>query len=74
MTQKVSQILEWESTSGSKKSFLVVENTSLPASDIERKTIELAEYNSSEDEWETVNKIDNINELESFGIPEGLVD
>lgn len=74
MTQNVSQILEWESTSGTKKSLLIVEDTSLHHSDVERKTLEMAEYNSSEDEWETVNKIDNINELESFGIPESLVD
>jgi hypothetical protein len=74
MSQNVNQILEWQSTDGSQHCLLFVEDTSLPHSDIERKIIELAKYNKKLDKWETVEKIDNIDELESFGIPESLVD
>lgn len=74
MSKNVTQILEWEASDGVMRSLLIVEDLDLPKSDVKRKTIELSEYNSSTDEWETGETLDSVEELESFGIPESLVD
>jgi len=74
MSKSVTQVLEWESSSGGKKSLLIVEDLDLPKSDVKRKVIELSSYNSNSDEWETEETIDSVAKLESFGIPESLID
>lgn len=73
MSKNVTQVLEWKSSNGGRKSLLIVEDLELPKSDVKRKVIELSKYNSSSDEWETEETIDSIKELESFGIPESLI-
>lgn len=74
MSKNVTQILEWESTDGTRKSILFVVDNELPATDIMKRKLELSEYNSSSEEWETVETINTIDELKSFGIPETLID
>lgn len=74
MSKNVTQVLGWEATDGIQRSLLVVEDLDLPKSDVKRKVIEIAEYNSSTDEWETEETIDSVQELQSFGIPESLID
>jgi len=65
--KEVTQILEWESTEGIKRSLLIVKTT-------DKKTIEISEYSSDMGKWQTVEVVDSINEIESFGIPKSLVD
>lgn len=74
MTKNVTQILEWESSDGSRRSFLIVEDLELPREDVKRKVLELSKYDSSNDEWKTEKTIDSIEEVQSFGIPETLID
>lgn len=74
MTNDVTQVLEWEGTDGVKRSFLIVEDKSLPKEDIKRKTIELSEYNSEQEEWMTQETLDYIDAVESYGIPKSLID
>lgn len=69
-----NQILSWTSTTGTKKSVIIVEDKSKDASDVEQKRIELCEYSSDEDQWKTEQMVDYIDEVNDFGIPETFID
>jgi hypothetical protein len=71
---EVTQVLGWESTDGSRRGIIIVKDDSVPATDVRHKQIELVKENTRTDEWETSETIDSIEELESFGIPETLID
>lgn len=74
MSKSVTQVLEWKSTDGTKRSLLIVEDTSLPANDVKRKVVEISEYDEENDQWKSGDTTDYIDELLSYGIPENLVD
>lgn len=74
MSENVTQLLEWEATDGANRSLIIVTDNSLPKNDVNRKRIELAEYDTSEEEWVTQEEVAYVDELESFGIPESLID
>lgn len=64
-------LLSWESTDGSKRCLLIVTDEDKHHKQVGYKTIELCKLNE-DDEWQTIEQIDSIDELEAFGIPPGL--
>lgn len=74
MTVVVNQLIEWESTDGSLKSLIIVTDSSVPENEVGHEKIEVCEYDKSEEEWKTIDTLDYIDEIESFGIPQSFVD
>lgn len=74
MTEKASQILAWTSTTGTKYSLIIVEDTDKTASDVDKRRIELCEYSTDEKQWKTKDMIDYIDEVDDYGIPETFID
>jgi len=72
--KKANRVLSWESTTGSIKSIIIVTDTEKNASDIDYRTIEVCSLDNESEQWKTVEKIDHIEELRDFGIPESMVD
>jgi len=48
-----------------------VEDDEMHGNEIGSTKLELCEFNSDEDKWETKEVLDSINDIESFGIPPG---
>lgn len=69
----VNNLLSWNSSDGTKRCLLIVTDDDKHHKEVGYKKIELCKMNDSE-EWETIEVLDSINELESFGIPPSLVD
>jgi len=67
---EAQQLVQWESTLGSTRSFIIVEDNS----EIGDFKIELCERNSENEKWETIEVLDYVEEFLSFGIPESFID
>ena len=67
---EAQQLVQWQSTLGSTRSFIIVEDNS----EIGDFKIELCERNSENEEWETIEVLDYVEEFLSFGIPENFLD
>lgn len=74
MSTKVEQILEWDSTDGSRQSLILVEDLDVHPNDVNRKVIELAKYDSQQEKWITEETVTHVQKIESFGIPEDFID
>jgi hypothetical protein len=70
--KKANRVLSWDSTSGSIKAIIIVTDTEKNASDVDHRTIELCSLDDEDDEWKTEEKIDHIEQLREFGIPESM--
>lgn len=64
-------LLTWESTDGARRCLLIVTDEEKHHNEIGYKKIVLCKQNDN-DEWQTVEEVDSIDELESFGIPPGM--
>ena len=64
-------LLSWEGEDGTKRCFLIVTDDEKHHKQIGYKTIELCEMNNN-DEWQTVETVDAVSEMEAFGIPPGM--
>lgn len=69
-----TNILSWESTDGTERSILFVVDQNKRKGEVGHKKLEICEYDSSEDEWETIETIDSVYEFEGYGIPSELID
>ena len=74
MSENATQIIEWEGTDGSVRSLLYVVDETKDSRSIEYERFELCKLNQEEDSWETIEEIDYIDEIISFGIPKNIVD
>ena len=63
--------MSWSSTTGKRYSLLIVEDDEMHGNEIGSTKLELCEFISDEDKWETKEVLDSINDIESFGIPPG---
>jgi hypothetical protein len=70
--KQANRVLSWESTSGSLQAIIIVTDTEKNVSDVDYKTIEVCSLDSDTDEWKTEEKVDHIEQLREFGIPESL--
>lgn len=70
--KRANRVLSWESTSGSIRAIIIVTDTDKSVSDVDYKTIEVCSLDSETDEWKTEEKIDHIEHLREFGIPQSL--
>lgn len=66
-----NNLLSWVSDDGSKRCLLVVIDDDKHHKQVGYKTIQLCKMNDDE-QWETIETIDSINKMESFGIPPGI--
>lgn len=64
-------LLSWTSDDGSKRCLLIVTDEEKHHKQVGYKKIELCKL-VDDDQWKTVETIDSIDELDSFGIPPGL--
>ena len=64
-------LLSWEGEDGTKRCLLIVTDDEKHHKQIGYKTIELCEMNNN-DEWQTVETVDAVSEMEAFGIPPGM--
>jgi hypothetical protein len=64
-------LLSWKSSDGTKRCLLIITDEEKHHKQFGYRKIELCEM--KDEEWKTVEKIDTIDELESFGIPPGMV-
>jgi len=74
MSEKANQVLSWVSSTGTEQSLILVEDTDKSQNDVDRLRIELCSLDTEENQWETKEKIDYVDEITDFGIPETLVD
>ena len=63
-------LLSWKSTDGTERCLLIVTDEEKHHKEIGYKTIVLCK--KDDDEWKTVDKLDSIDELQTFGIPPTL--
>lgn len=73
-TTEANRLISWSSTTGEKKCIIVVRDNAKEPSDIDYERLELCSYNSDEDQWKTVEKLDYVDEIEDVGIPEKYLD
>lgn len=71
---QVNKILEWESTDGKRKALLVLNDPNKGHNDIDQQWLEVSSFDASNDKWETVEKIDYVEEVLDYGFPESLLD
>ena len=64
----VNNLLSWKSTDGRERCLLIVIDEEKHHREIGYKKLELCVKND-EDQWTTVETVDSINEMRSFGIP-----
>jgi hypothetical protein len=64
-------LLSWNGEDGQKRCLLIVTDDEKHHKQVGYRKIVLCEMNEK-DQWETVDTIDAINEMESFGIPPGM--
>mgnify|MGYP000571303488 FL=1 len=74
MSEKANQVLSWISSTGTEQSLILVEDTDKSQNDVDRLRIELCSLDTEENQWETKEKIDYVDEITDFGIPETLID
>lgn len=65
-------LLSWLSDDGSEMCFLIVTDEEKHHNQVGYRKIELCER--EDDEWKTIETIDSVEEIQSFGIPPGFTD
>jgi len=70
----VDKIIEWVGTDGSLRCILLITDEEKHGHEIDSKRIELCKFKPDEEEWQTEKTLDYIDNVNSVGIPQEMVD
>ena len=72
--EKAKMLIEFDSTTGSGQSIILVTDEDKDPSDIEYQRLEFCSFDSDNERWKTEQRLGFIDKITGFGIPEDIVD
>lgn len=71
---EATRLMEWIRPDGTRRAIIHVVDTEKDAADVDQKRLELCTYDSRQERWATDEKLEFIDSITGFSIPEDFLD